>query len=239
MATERSELGEANLRLSLRGVNVKLNCYKKIIIFALSSGDGSQIWNYTTGDEVVSSPAYGNGKVFVGSQDGTLYGLNTDGTLAWKYDLGNKVFSSPSLDLWNNNLYIGSDNDNMTCLDIRDGTFKGTFKTGGNIRSTPAIYDDKVVFGSDDGNLYILNKFTGNLELSYNPGAYLFNKPISSSPVVYGQSIFFAGEDGYVYSLDGEKLNTPSSIFMYYTAMILLVVLAIIIVLVKIIQKRK
>ena len=209
------------------------------IIFALSSSDGSQIWNYTTGDEVVSSPAYGDGKVFIGSSDGTLYALTTNGTLSWKYDLGNKVLSSASLDLWNNNLYIGSDNDNLTCLDIRNGAFKGAYKTGGDIRSTPAIYDDKIVFGSNDGNLYILNKFTGEVKLSYNPGAYLFNTPISSSPVVYGQSIFFAGEDGYVYSLDGEKLNTPTSTFMYYTGIIAFIILVAIIVLVRIIRKRK
>ena len=209
-------------------------------IFALSSSDGSQIWNYTTGDEVVTSPAYGDGKVFIGSQDGTLYGLKTaDGTLAWKYDLGNKVLSSASLDLRNNNLYIGSDSDNLTCLDIRDGTFKWAYKTGGDVRSTPAIYDDKVVFGSNDGTLYILNKYTGSSELNYNPGTYLFNTAISSSSVVYGENIFFAGEDGYVYSLDGDKLDTPISIFVYYTIIVLIVILAVIIALITIIRRRK
>jgi len=209
-------------------------------IFALSGSDGSQVWNYTTGDEVVTSPAYGDGKIFIGSMDGTIYGLKTtDGSLAWKYDLGNKVLSSPSLDLRNNNLYIGSDSDNLTCLDIRDGTFKWAYKTGGDIRSTPGIYNDKVVFGSHDGTVYILNKYTGNSEFSYNPGAYIFNTPISSSPVIYGQNIFFAGEDGYLYSFDGEKLNTPISIFMYYTGIILILALAVIIALVTIIRKRK
>lgn len=153
--------------------------------------------------------------------------------------MGNKVNSSASLDLRNNNLYVGSDSDNLTCLDTRDGTFKWAYKTGGDVRTTPAIYEDKVVFGSNDGTQYILNKYTGNPELTYNPGTYLFNSPITSSSVVYGDVIFFAGNDGYLYSLDGDKLNTPISVFVYYIIIVIIVVLAVIIGLITFIKRRR
>ena len=55
--------------------------------------------------------------------------------------------------------------------------------------------------GSDDGTLYILNKYSGKEEWAYSPGCYLFNSPVSSSPVVYDETVYFAAENGYIYSL--------------------------------------
>lgn len=70
-------------------------------------------------------------KIIIGSDDDSLYALNeTNGDLCWDYDLNNKVKSSPCIDEYNNNVYIGSDEGNLTCLDLRDGTFKWSHATG-------------------------------------------------------------------------------------------------------------
>ena len=138
--------------------------------------DESINWRFTSGDEVLSSPSYVNGTVIFGSCDGNLYCLNeSGGDLIWKVDLNNKILSSPTVDEYDNNVYVGSDEGNLTCVDIRDGTVKWSHNTGDKVRSTSALKDNLIAFASDNGYLYVLNKYTGIEEFTYNPGTILFN----------------------------------------------------------------
>ena len=55
-------------------------------IYAFDAYTGDKIWNYTTGDEVFSSPSFANGRVFVGSIDASVYAFNAStGTEIWNY----------------------------------------------------------------------------------------------------------------------------------------------------------
>ena len=130
-----------------------------------------------------------------------------------------KFYLLQPVDEYNNNVYIGSDSGNVSCLDTRDGTFKWAYSTGDKVRSTPALYDGGLVIGSNDGNAYILNKFTGECNFSFNPGYFFFNNPISASPVIYGDSLFISGHDGYLYSLNNQKMKL---LHLYFYIMLLL-----------------
>jgi len=44
-------------------------------VYALNATTGVNVWNYTTGGEVNSSPAVVNGGVYVGSNDYNVYAL--------------------------------------------------------------------------------------------------------------------------------------------------------------------
>jgi outer membrane protein assembly factor BamB len=63
------------------------------------------------------------------------------------------------------------------------------------------VVDDKVVFGSMDGKLYILSLKDGKEVASYEVG-----EPISSTPAVLNERILVSCEDGNVYSFKS-KLN--------------------------------
>ena len=55
-------------------------------VHALSADDGKQIWQYTAGGRIDSSPTIYKGMVLVGSADGWLYCLRAvDGELAWRF----------------------------------------------------------------------------------------------------------------------------------------------------------
>ena len=93
--------------------------------------DKEKNWEYTTGDQILSSPSYVNETIIFGSTDGNLYCLNeSDGALNWKVDLNNKIISSPTIDENDNSVFVGSDEGNLTCLDTRDGTVKWSHHTG-------------------------------------------------------------------------------------------------------------
>ena len=202
--------------------------------------DKSKNWEFTAGDEILSSPGYVNETVIFGSSDGNVYCLNeSDGDLVWKTDLNNKVISSPTIDEHDNSVYIGSDEGNFTCLDIRDGTIKWSFSAGDKIHSTAALKDKLVAFGSNNGNLYVLNKYTGQQEFNYNPGTMLFNSAITSSPVINGNSLFFGDEAGYLYSLNIEKYEVPGSVQLYYSLAVLIVLIIVLAVVAVKLRGRK
>jgi outer membrane protein assembly factor BamB len=48
-------------------------------VYALSASSGIQVWSFTTGSAVVSSPAVANGVVYVGSFDRNLYAFDLAG----------------------------------------------------------------------------------------------------------------------------------------------------------------
>lgn len=202
--------------------------------------DKQKNWEFTTGDEILSSPSYVNKSVIVGSTDGNLYCLDkSNGDLKWKVDLNDKVISSPTVDRHDNSVYIGSDEGNLTCLDIRDGTVKWSHPTGDKVRSTAALKDSLVVFGSNNGNLYVLNKYTGLEEFVYNPGTVLFNSAISSSPAINGNSLLFGDESGQIYSLNIEKNEAPTAIQFFYALAILIVLIVLVIFIARKVKGRK
>lgn len=202
--------------------------------------DNESNWNFTSGDEILSSPAFVNDTVIFGSSDGNLYCLNeSEGDLIWKVDLNNKILSSPTIDEHDCSVYIGSDEGNLTCIDIRDGTVKWSHPVGDKIRSTTALKDNLIAFASNNGNLYVLNKYTGIEEFSYNPGTILFNSAITSSPVINGNSLFFGDDAGYLYSLNIDKHEVPGSNQMYYSIAILIIVIILAIVVIRKLKNKK
>ena len=202
--------------------------------------NGTEKWTFSTGDEIISTPAYSDGKVLFGSNDGSFYVLDdVNGSLIWKADLDDQVTASATIEEYNNNVFIGSDGGNLTCLDLRDGDIKWSFPTGSPVKSTPAIKDKVVAFGSDNGYGYVLNKYTGEPEFTYNPGTILFNSEITSSPVIYGDSLFFAGHDGYIYSLNIEKQETPTAVFAYYTLIVCIAAFCILVAILRTVKRKK
>lgn len=197
-------------------------------------------WDFTTGDEILSSPAFVNDTVIVGSSDGNLYCLDeSDGNLVWKVNLNDDVVAPPTADEHDNSVYVGSNEGNLTCLDIRDGTVKWSHATGAKIQTAAALKKNLIAFGSENGYLYVLNKYTGQEEFTYNPGTFLFNSPIKSSPVINGNSLLFGDDSGHVYSLNIDKYEVPGSAHLFYSIGVLIIVIVVAIVLIRKIKSRK
>ena len=65
------------------------------------------------------------------------------------------------------------------------------------IQSSPALFEDKVYFGSNDGNLYALRTSDGEILWKYS-----VNNWISSSPAIGNGLVVFGSYDSRVYALD-------------------------------------
>jgi outer membrane protein assembly factor BamB len=167
------------------------------------------LWNFTTMQGIVTSPAVANGCVFAGSNDEALYCINSsNGELLWYRWLGNKVESSPAID--KGVVYIGSDDDNVYALNATNGAKLWNYITGGEVDSSPAVVDGVVYIGSFDGNVYALNATSGAKLWNYTTG-----NRVESSPAVSDGVVYVASDNYYVYALNA---STGNEIWNHHTA---------------------
>ena len=64
------------------------------------------LWTFKTGDAIKSSAVVWDETVYIGSNDGYIYAINTNGTLKWKFNAGTSVEAPPLI--LRNTLYAGS-----------------------------------------------------------------------------------------------------------------------------------
>jgi outer membrane protein assembly factor BamB len=79
---------------------------------------------------------------------------------------------------------------------------KWHFRTGGRIRSSAALVNGVVYFGSDDGYLYALKAYDGTLIWKLKTDG-----PVSSSPAVANGLVYFMSRDGIFRAVETKSGN--------------------------------
>ena len=120
--------------------------------------------------------------------------------IAWTFQ-SNLMLNSPAV--MDDCVYIGS--NSMTeyplsesyvyCLDLF-GNLVWKTETTGNLDSMPAVINNKVYIGSDNGNLYCLDAIQGKIIWQQKIGKAV------SSPTITENRLIIESLDGYVYCLD-------------------------------------
>jgi outer membrane protein assembly factor BamB len=171
-------------------------------VYALAGASGQfaqTLWTFPTGGAVESSPTLTGGVVYVGSDSGTVYAINSgSGQAVWNFATGGPVVSSPAVA--NGVVYVGSDDGNVYAINAATGAELWSFTTGGPVVSSPAVANGAVYVGSGDGNVYAINAATGAELWSYatTSGA---GKSGASSPAVAG-GVVYVGSEGGVFALN-------------------------------------
>lgn len=172
-------------------------------------------WTFGTGGPIWSSPALGDDAVYVGSNDGFVYGLVLrSGRLVWRFKTGGSVFGAPTLD--GRALYVLSDDGFLYKLDRRTGTLLWRFDThGGSLvrqiqASGPAPYDRLasaatvagalVYIGSADGRLYAVERASGRERWHFATQGV-----VRSTPAVAAGRVFIGSYDHHVYAVGAES----------------------------------
>ena len=100
-------------------------------------------------------------------------------------------------------VYFGSSaDDTVTCLDAATGREVWRFFTEGPVRLAPTVAGDHLLFGSDDGRVYCLNRRTGRLAWTYRHAAWpdrriagngriISDHPVRTGVLVDGDRAYF------------------------------------------------
>lgn len=71
-------------------------------------------------------------------------------------------------------------------------------------RSSPVLYKDSILFGTNEGRFFSVNTETGKIKWSFDLEIKNF-KGILSSPIIHGEKVFFGVYDGYLYCLNADN----------------------------------
>ncbi|MBD03961.1 MAG: hypothetical protein CME24_06400 [Gemmatimonadetes bacterium] len=114
-------------------------------------------------------------------------------------------------------LYFGCDDGTVTALDVSAQRAHWVFETGGRVRSSVAIDDDMVMFTSDDGFLYAVNRQDGDQRWRFDlgsgavervdpalgpPYAYDYQQ---SAPAIVNDVVYAGSADGHLYAVERQS----------------------------------
>ncbi|SRR5260221_994063 len=184
---------------------------------AVDAQQGKEKWKFSFYNASRSTPAIDKDNLYIISEDGILYNINKNtGKLIWqfvtpqgvlgerKYDRADYYQSSPVVH--NEKVYFGL-GDYLYVVNTANGTIAWNFKTGNLVHTKPSISNDKVIFGSYDGNVYALNNQTGSLVWKFKTVGqrYFPNGEVMGNPVAIRNQVFVGARDFNFYAIEANS----------------------------------
>jgi outer membrane protein assembly factor BamB len=178
-------------------------------IIAVSAKSGSTRWSRRLPSRSESSPLIDHGRVFIGSEDGTVYSLRArDGVVRWRAQAAGAVKGAIALDA--GKLYFGDYGGRVHALRRSDGkkvweSAPGSGALGigaGNFYSSAAVEYGRVYIGSTNGTIYSLSSADGKLAWSRHTGAYVYASPAVGQVHGGKPTVYIGSYSGSFYALN-------------------------------------
>lgn len=169
-------------------------------------------WTIKTEGPVKSSAVIHAGRVYIGSNDASVYAINlADGRKAWSYKTEGEVEAPPTI--VEDSIVVGSNDGHLYCLAAEDGQLKWKYRTEDKIlgaanpvtaRSAPTR---RLIVGSYDYHLHCVDAHTGKGLWKYETDNYVNG----AAAVADGRAVF-GGCDGILHVVDVEDGRKVSGI---------------------------
>ncbi|MHC5002367.1 MAG: outer membrane protein assembly factor BamB family protein [Planctomycetota bacterium] len=167
------------------------------------------LWTFETGGSIASSPAVADGRVYVGSDDASVYAIDlVTGEKAWSFATDDVVEAPPLVHA--GTVYIGGSDFFFYAIDAATGELKWKHETddqvlgGANWLTAPDGSATWIVVGCYDNKLYCFDAESGAVQWTYETGNY-----VNGTPAISGDRIIFGGCDAavHVVSSAGEPVK--------------------------------
>ncbi len=163
------------------------------------------LWEVTLGDQVLATAAIVGDFVYVPCLSGELVCLDRKtGAKHWAYktvEVVEKNSFAPGFKstptVAGDSIYLGDEEGVFHAIDRKSGKGRWKFVTGGEIYSSAAVLEGRVIFGSYDNRLYCLLEKDGSLAWKYETQGY-----VHCSPAVVDGVTFIAGCDEHLRAID-------------------------------------
>ncbi len=188
--------GEINNPMKKRGTLVFISTRAGILYCVEGSSQVIQ-WQVKLSETLVSPPFLGEENIYVLDQNNNLFCLTGEGDILWQRVIGEDLTSR--ITEFRGNVCVGTDSGWFLAIDILKGERKWAFKAEDAIRSNPVVSDGKIIFGSDDHNLYVLSP-AGNLIHKFAIGG-----KIRATLAVDGDYVYLGSGNREILCLDLKK----------------------------------
>ena len=209
-------------------------------LYAIDTGTYAVKWSFGTGGPIKSSPVVYNGYVYFGCDDGNIYGIDQNlgpaGTANWSWNpvaagihtYATQWESSPAVGStrtsgWTDTpvLCIGATDSMVYCFQLVGGTtgniLKWTYKTAGQVVSSPTIYGGACVVGSFDDTVHCVDIISGAARWKFPTHSQIYSSPFAINNVIYIGSNdynlyainFTNGQERWAYATAGLVKSSP------------------------------
>ena len=195
--------------------------YLRGTVYSVSQDDGSVNWKRRVGWGISSAPVLGNDRVYAEARDEThpFYALNReDGSVIWKNGDSFPDFKGRQT-LADGTVYVcGWRRDGrLTALDSETGKERWTRQPGSEVKTSVAVGERSVYFGTTGGEFRAVSKETGDSQWQTTLGETIISDPVVVGDIVYtvttsGTVYGLAGKDGSIqweHTVSGEVRHTP------------------------------
>lgn len=181
-------------------------------IACLRARTGRTMWSHALPSRAESSPLIVGGRVYFGSENGTVYALRVrNGSEVWRYQARGAV--KGGLALAGGRLYFGDYSGHAYAIRRSDGhevwnvgTNGARFGLGsGQFYSTPAVAYGRVYLGNTDGFVYSFAAGSGKLAWRKGTGGYVYGSPAVAELQSGKPTVYIGSYDGYFYALDARS----------------------------------
>lgn len=165
-------------------------------LYAVSTGDGTEKWRFTTGD-TLSNPIIQDGSVYFGDSD-HVYSLSTgDGSKAWQRELPDATTIS-GLTVTDDAVYVGSINSYVYSLSHSDGSVNWRTWKQGTIFKQPAVTDGIVYAAGEQepGAVYAFDAADGTEQWGVEVDRDVIAAPTVVNGTVYAAGVALSATDG-------------------------------------------
>ena len=118
------------------------------------------LWKFiekTDDSPFIGSPALMKNYVVIGNRNKFLYCLDKNsGKLFWKKSMGGRV--DASVVIAGDKIIVATMKGDIKIIQLKDGKQLQTYELGSPMSGSPAVIDQKIIIGADDGKVYCLGK---------------------------------------------------------------------------------
>jgi len=165
------------------------------VFHAIRIADGKELFSVSSGAYTGASPALRNGNAYYGTFDNEVLMVSLQTRkVAWRYQHPERKFPYYSSAAVAGDRVVVGGRDKLVHGLNGTGTEVWTFATQARVESSPAIADERVFVGSNDGRFYVLSLSNGAKVWEFNAGA-----PLSASPAIANGRIVIGSQDGRLY----------------------------------------
>jgi outer membrane protein assembly factor BamB len=193
--------------------------------YVLNGNNGRVRLNFDTRSSIVTSPIACDGIAYITTTAGNIYAIDygarnwpfentlkifwevlyirggaprppTTSGYVWMHWLGRGIRTSSSVAMYDGTLYLGC-GYNLMAIKADDQQELWTYQAIEPVVSSPAVTDSAVYFGSNDGNLYAVERAKG-----VTIWQYATDDKIESSPTVADGCVYVGSFDGKMYAFE-------------------------------------
>ncbi len=125
------------------------------------------VWQKDLSASLSSPPFLAENRIYVSSTASDLYCIDLAGNLLYTLKFESKITSG--IGATEGLIYIGTEKGRLFCLNADTGQVLWHYQAEASVRSNPVMWQDTVLFGCDDHQIYFLDK-KGRLVTKLNVG---------------------------------------------------------------------